>query len=73
MRCVVWVTAGADRRDTLIQRRGGALMRTGAWLEVGTREAKPKVNGERLKGRTADVNRLLAVQKRTKLQIFRDA
>ena len=37
-------------------------MRTGAWLEVGTREAKPKVNGERLKGRTADVNRLLAVQ-----------
>ena len=48
-------------------------MRTGAWLEVGTREAKPKVNGERLKGRTADVNRLLAVQKRTKLQIFRDA
>ena len=46
VRCVVWVTAGADRRDTLIQRRGGALMRTGAWLEAGTREAKPKVNGE---------------------------
>ena len=66
MRCVVWVTAGADRRDTLIQRRGGALMRTGAWLEAGTREAKPKVNGERLKGRTADVNRLLELQKRTK-------
>jgi hypothetical protein len=41
-------------------------MRTGAWLEAGTREAKPKVNGERLKGRTADVNRLLELQKRTK-------
>ena len=45
-------------------------MRTGAWLEAGTREAKPKVNGERLKGRTADVNRLLELQKRTKASKF---
>ena len=43
-------------------------MRTGAWLEAGTREAKPKVNGERLKGRTADVNRLLASKANSKLQ-----